>query len=351
VRKPIAIPLLTDPVIQTLTNEAGIPAYTAYCRVLAHLRYVQRKVLRADICPAIASKCVLRTLVKMGLLCEAGRYIFYPGTGTILKNTNFTRKKNVTNDLGVKNQNRAKKKFYAQEQHNEPVRRKIENEHDAATKKNYAQTKHYQTFGRKMQNSFGMYIRTYYTNTLTNTEVLTNTRELELVFCKSKQSRRSWIITAEKKKRCTMFAGQPKTKMRNATAPTLLTQCEAIYNKWMDGRGTPAMFTVAGRKAMKNIITYLCGVVEAKTPNLQPLEFEHQVLRSWQAILDRHHQWGRYEQTKLRLIDIASNMTNIVNAIRNGNTATTQYQPSVTNNSTAKTSIVTTIQALRQVEW
>lgn len=60
-------------------------------------------------------------------------------------------------------------------------------------------------------------------------------------------------------------------------------------------------------KALNDIESYLKNVVTDGEP-----------LKAWQYVLDNVDKWGQFESTKLKLIQINSNLANIINNIKNG---------------------------------
>ena len=91
------------------------------------------------------------------------------------------------------------------------------------------------------------------------------------------------------------------------------TGCIEAYNNFMLKRtGLPGKFDGAEGKAMKTIIAYLEPISHDKTPQ--------GVINSFAHILSLVDQWDPFHKGQLKLIQINSNLINIINSIKNGNT-------------------------------
>lgn len=90
------------------------------------------------------------------------------------------------------------------------------------------------------------------------------------------------------------------------------TICVDLYNKFIKTQaGAPAKFDGAEGKAMKTIIEYL-----SKTEKV--LANEVKVPEVWGFILDHYQAWDSFRRGQLKLVQINSNLINILNDIKNG---------------------------------
>ncbi len=77
--------------------------------------------------------------------------------------------------------------------------------------------------------------------------------------------------------------------------------------------GAKAKIGPSEGKAMKTIISYLKSTVKNKTNS------DDDVLNAWEYILVNVDKWDNFHQSQLKIVQIDSNLPNILNAIRNGN--------------------------------
>lgn len=90
------------------------------------------------------------------------------------------------------------------------------------------------------------------------------------------------------------------------------TICIDLYNEFIKIQaGAPAKFDGAEGKAMKSIIDYL-----SKTDKV--LANEVKVPGVWGFILDHYQEWDSFRRGQLKLVQINSNLINILNDIKNG---------------------------------
>jgi len=93
------------------------------------------------------------------------------------------------------------------------------------------------------------------------------------------------------------------------------------YNAFLKKRtGTTEQFSVAGRTALKKIITYLKSQVSNKNAGAAPEFLDAETLKAWQWLLNHFEKWDKFHQGQLKLEQINSNLVNIISSIRNGNT-------------------------------
>ena len=93
------------------------------------------------------------------------------------------------------------------------------------------------------------------------------------------------------------------------------------YNAFLKKRtGTTEQFSVAGRTALKKIITYLKSQVSIKNAGAAPEFLDAETLKAWQWLLNHFEKWDKFHQGQLKLEQINSNLVNIISSIRNGNT-------------------------------
>lgn len=115
-------------------------------------------------------------------------------------------------------------------------------------------------------------------------------------------------------------SGPKKNKEKNP----LYTACIARYNDFIKDRTElGAKIDKAQGAAMKTIIDYLKTQIKGKQDKeITEEELGALVQESWDIILSRHHLWTPWQQTRLKLTDINSELMNILNQIRNAATTT-----------------------------
>lgn len=93
------------------------------------------------------------------------------------------------------------------------------------------------------------------------------------------------------------------------------------YNAFLKKRtGTTEQFSVAGRTALKKIITYLKSQVSNKNAGAAPEFLDAETLKAWQWLLNHFEKWDKFHQGQLKLEQINSNLVNIISSIRNHGT-------------------------------
>jgi len=116
-----------------------------------------------------------------------------------------------------------------------------------------------------------------------------------------------------------VHAEPKKEKKKNAGAdakpkklPSVHALCIEVYNQWMIERtGLSAKIDGQEGAGMKAIIAYL--KINSKDKS------DEGVANSWRHILSLHSKWRPFEQGNLKISQINSNLINIINAIKNGN--------------------------------
>jgi hypothetical protein len=116
-----------------------------------------------------------------------------------------------------------------------------------------------------------------------------------------------------------------KSKTTQATgAPSLFKNFIAIYSEWFKEQndGTPPKIDGGNGNAAKTIISYLKQIVSERATKenevLNEAGLEARTLEAWEHVLK---SWGKLEpfyQDKTRLLDINSNIQNIIKQIKNG---------------------------------
>jgi len=94
--------------------------------------------------------------------------------------------------------------------------------------------------------------------------------------------------------------------------PSVFTACIEVYNQFMIQRtGLPGKFDGQEGKGMVAIVAYLASVSIEKT--------DQGTINSWRHILSLIEKWDPYHKNQLKLSQINSNLINIINSIKNGN--------------------------------
>lgn len=112
---------------------------------------------------------------------------------------------------------------------------------------------------------------------------------------------------------------QKKNKKSEKVKNPLYTACISQYDKFIRSRtDNGAKIDGAQGTAMKNIIAYLTTQVKAKNKQLTDDDVPEKVIESWNLILDNWSYLNSFLQGRLRLVDINSELTNILSQVRNG---------------------------------
>jgi len=86
--------------------------------------------------------------------------------------------------------------------------------------------------------------------------------------------------------------------------------------------GADPMNSAAGNKGLRTICTYLQDQVRKAHPDEPAERVDKLTIESFGLILKNWSSWGNYESGKIRLQDIASNLTNIIAHIKSANNGT-----------------------------
>lgn len=101
-----------------------------------------------------------------------------------------------------------------------------------------------------------------------------------------------------------------------------------IYSAWFAERneGSPPNFKNGNGEALKTIISYLrdvaAGKAKSRGEELTPEGMDAKAVESWEYIFKNWYRLDTFLQGKTRLIDINSNLQNILDFLRNGNSKT-----------------------------
>ena len=86
-----------------------------------------------------------------------------------------------------------------------------------------------------------------------------------------------------------------------------------IYFEWMETKkGFKPQIDGGDGKALKSAIQYFRTISED----------ELAITKAWEAIFENYDKWDKFHQGQLRLRQINSNLTNIINSIKNGKPST-----------------------------
>lgn len=116
----------------------------------------------------------------------------------------------------------------------------------------------------------------------------------------------SKYIYKEKK---TKMKKEKDTKQKSETHPDYLKFMKVYYDFVQSKNGVPPKITAADGKALKDIISYLISICDNDSDR---------ALNGWKAIFDRWYLLDNYTKDRIRLIDINSQMNNIISQIKAG---------------------------------
>lgn len=124
----------------------------------------------------------------------------------------------------------------------------------------------------------------------------------------------------------------PKPKPDQPTAEELrikklYAQFIDIYDIWYKGGndGTPPKYDKGNGNAMKSLIRYFLSIARARAKKdgleLDDDGIDQRALDGWRRVLDSWNVLDSFMRGKTRLLDINSNIQNIITAIKNANTS------------------------------
>lgn len=138
---------------------------------------------------------------------------------------------------------------------------------------------------------------------------------------------KQWFGTAVPPKKQMAQEKLPTTKpTKPATESQLLAEakkkthsaCMKVYTDWFNDRnGVNPKVQAADAAGLKQIVQYLFKAVQAKSPDLSLSEITERAVRSWVLILHKWDTLTPFLQSQVKLSQINSNLTNILNAIKN----------------------------------
>jgi len=104
------------------------------------------------------------------------------------------------------------------------------------------------------------------------------------------------------------------TKMKKTTkADPLYEPFMKFYYEWVQTmKGFKPQVDGGDGKALNQIIKYFRGISQDDVALLQ----------AWEAIFNNYNKWDKFHQGQIRLRQVNSNLTNIINTIKNGKTST-----------------------------
>lgn len=109
------------------------------------------------------------------------------------------------------------------------------------------------------------------------------------------------------------FVERKIVSLKKKLSDNLQPRMMEAYNQFCIKKiGLKAKVGAAEGKAMKSIISYLKSNVKNKT------NLDDDVVRAWEYILFNVDKWDNFHQSQLKIVQIDSNLPNILNAIRNG---------------------------------
>jgi len=102
------------------------------------------------------------------------------------------------------------------------------------------------------------------------------------------------------------------------------------YHEWYSNRndGVPPKIDAQSGKAMKELIAYFKTVARSKYQGINDLEIDEKVLEMFSYILSQWNNLDSFTQRQIKLSQINSNISNIIEFIKNGkNQRNNQSQP------------------------
>jgi hypothetical protein len=130
----------------------------------------------------------------------------------------------------------------------------------------------------------------------------------------------SWFAVDEPQNKITQLAiSTPSNRELKAAAKKQChTACMKVYSEWYSERNAVnPKIQAADAAGLKQIVNYLFKAVEAKTPDLNESEIADRVVKSWALILSKWESLTPFLQSQVKLSQINSNLTNILNGIKN----------------------------------
>jgi hypothetical protein len=121
-----------------------------------------------------------------------------------------------------------------------------------------------------------------------------------------------WFVQQSKSK--------PKSKKKkNKKPPTkLYSKMIELYDEFIKSKtNMGAKLNAVEGKAMKSIIQYLRGQVQAKGELMGENDIEYKTLQSWEIILNNWDVLSGWKKENLKLTQIDSNLINIISEIKN----------------------------------
>ncbi len=115
-----------------------------------------------------------------------------------------------------------------------------------------------------------------------------------------------------KKEKASTDSVKAKKEKPDPKPPTPFPGCMEVYNNFiLENLGVPAKIDGQEGKALKTIITYLTQIATDKEPD--------GIVNAFKFILVNKAKWDPFHQNQLKISQINSNLTNIINSIKNGN--------------------------------
>jgi len=104
---------------------------------------------------------------------------------------------------------------------------------------------------------------------------------------------------------------KPKKEKPNPKPPSPFSDCMTVYYDFMnDLMGVPPKIDGQEGKALNSIIKYLTTITTDKEPE--------GIVNAFKYILVNKSKWDPFHQNQLKISQINSNLTNIINSIKNG---------------------------------
>lgn len=105
------------------------------------------------------------------------------------------------------------------------------------------------------------------------------------------------------------FMKKKKDKDKQESSGDYMKFMKVYYEFVQSKNGVPPKITAADGKALKDIIAYLIGICDGDS---------ERAVNGWKAIFDRWYMLDNYTKDRIRLIDINSQMNNIISQIKAG---------------------------------
>jgi hypothetical protein len=127
-----------------------------------------------------------------------------------------------------------------------------------------------------------------------------------------------YLINPMSKKERNKEDKKTEIQKRNDAFLNVYKECIDIYNNFVIKRtGLSAIIDALQGKYMKEIIRYFYSNERV----MKRADTDQAVIDSWKVLLDSYNDWNKFNQSCIKINQIYSNITNIINDIRHGHSS------------------------------